>query len=347
MRHKSSRPPVMSSGVIYCITLTLLLVAGAGCQQSSGESPQRKFISVGSAPIGGVFNLVGGAVADVLSDHGDEFGWRVQSSATSGSQENIRRLVKGQLELAMSNASITYFAVRGESGWDKPYEVRAVMTLAPNVGMFVTRQDTGIKTFADLKGRRVYVGPAGAGFEMFLKPLFAAHGLNYERKGRGDFQPIHGTQSAAVDMLADGTADAAFLGGAVPTGAVQQACSSLDIHFIPLDPAARQQLIRDYPFFNPFTVPAETYSELKEEYDTLNVGAMHLITAAAQDDDFIYQLTKTIWDNREEVVEMHPAGKAINPKNAPRNTGTEFHPGAIRFYREIGIWPEPDLTSRE
>lgn len=347
MRHIARHQPMMISGMVCGLSLVLLLLAGSGCQQRSDEGPQRRFISVGSAPIGGVFNLVGGAIADVLSDQGADFGWRVQSSATSGSQENIRRLVKGQLELAMSNASITYFAVRGESGWERPYEVRAVITLAPNVGMFVTRQDTGIKTFADLKGRRVYVGPAGAGFEMFLKPLFAAHGLNYERAGTGDFRPINGTQSAAVDMLSDGTADAAFLGGAVPTGAVQQACSSLDIHFIPMDPEARRQLVRDYPFFNPLTVPANTYSELKVDYDTLNVGAMHLITAAVQDEDLIYQLTKTIWDYREQVVEMHPAGKAINRQNAPRSTGTEFHPGAIRFYREIGIWPEPDLTGHE
>ena len=66
---------------------------------------------------------------------------------------------------------------------------------------------------------------------------------------------------------------------------------------------------------------------------------MHLITSAAQDEEFIYQITKTIWENRAKI--SHPGAKRfINEKNAPRNTGTEFHPGAIRFYKEVGIWPE-------
>lgn len=320
--------------------LMLLMLAGSGCQRAEKEGTERVFITIGSAPIGGVFNLVGGAVADVLSDHGGEWGWRVQSSATSGSQENIRRLVAGRMELAVSNSSITYFAVRGESGWDAAHDVRAIATMAPNVGMLITRADSGIRTMQDLRGKRVYVGPAGAGFEMFLQPLFAAHGLDYRRGGGGDFQPLNGTQSAAVEMLSDGTADAAFLGGAIPTGAIQQACTSMEIHFIPLDPAARESLVREYPFFHPIEVPQETYSGMTENYATLNVGSMHLITAGDLDEELAYQLTKTIWEFRSEIADKHPAGRAINEKNGVRNTGTPFHPGAIRFYQEIGIWPE-------
>ncbi len=320
--------------------LLLLLMMGSGCQRVAGEGAERVFITVGSAPIGGVFNLVGGAVADVLSDHGGEWGWRVQSSATSGSQENIRRLVAGRMELAVSNSSITYFAVRGESGWDQAHDVRAIATMAPNVGTLITRADSGIRTMPDLRGKRVYVGPAGAGFEMFLQPLFAAHGLDYQRDGTGDFQPLNGTQSAAVEMLSDGTADAAFLGGAIPTGAIQQACSSMEIHFIPLDSTARDSLVAEYPFFHPIEVPRETYPGMTEDYGTLNVGSMHLITAGNLAEELAYQLTKTIWEYRSEIAEKHPAGRAINEKNGVRNTGTPFHPGAIRFYQEIGIWPE-------
>ena len=66
---------------------------------------------------------------------------------------------------------------------------------------------------------------------------------------------------------------------------------------------------------------------------------MHLITSAAQDEELIYQITKGIWENREEIAEQHPAGKAINPANVARNTGVDYHPGAIRFYQEAGIWP--------
>ena len=81
------------------------------------------------------------------------------------------------LDLALANAAITYFAVRGERGWEQAYDVRAVMTLAPNVALFVAKKGSGVERIADLAGRRVSVGPAGAGFEMFVGPLLEAHGL--------------------------------------------------------------------------------------------------------------------------------------------------------------------------
>jgi TRAP-type uncharacterized transport system substrate-binding protein len=67
---------------------------------------------------------------------------------------------------------------------------------------------------------------------------------------------------------------------------------------------------------------------------------MHLVASASLPDDLAYQVTKTLWENREAVAVRHPAGRAINPRVAVSDTGTEFHPGAVRFYREIGIWPE-------
>jgi hypothetical protein len=209
------------------------------------------------------------------------------------------------------------------------------MTLAPNVAMFVTQTGSGIERLADLSGRRVTVGPAGAGFEYFIAPLLEAHGVTYE-----DFSPLNATQQAAVDMLTDGSADAAFLGGAVPTASITQAAASMDISFLPFGDTEKQQLTGDFVFFAPATIPAGTYRNQTEAFDGLDVGSMHLITSADASDDLVYNVTKLLYENRERVVEKHAAGRAINPNNVVRDTGTEFHPGAIRFYREIGIWTE-------
>ncbi len=316
--------------------------SGGGTEGSSdaepGDAGGRRFLSVGTAPPGGAFFVVGGALAEVLGEYGPE-GWEVSSEATKGSQENIRRLVSGELDLALSNAAITYFAVRGEGAWESPFEVSAVMTLAPNVALFITPEDSGVRSIADLAGKRVVVGPAGAGFEYFVGPLVEAHGLSYD-----DFTPLNATQAGAVDMLADGSAAAAFLGGAVPTSSITQAASSQKIYFVPLTPQAKAQLLEQYPFFAPATIPADTYRGQSEAYEGLNVGSMHLIAPTSASEELVYQMTKTIWENREAVVERHPAGRAINPENAVRNTGTPFHPGAIRFYREIGIWPEQEAA---
>jgi uncharacterized protein len=212
--------------------------------------------------------------------------------------------------------------------------------MAPNVAMFVTKADSGIKSIADLKGKRVVIGPAGAGFEMFVGPILEEHGVKLD-----EIDKVNAPQGPAVDMLGDGSADAAFLGGAVPAAAISQACASFDTLFIPFDPEVRKQLVEKYPFFHPFTIPGGKYQGHEEPYDGLNVGSMHVITSASVDEELVYQLTKTIWENRADIAAKHGAGKAINEQNVARYTGTDFHFGAIRFYRESGIWIETDSDS--
>ena len=86
-------------------------------------------------------------------------------------------------------------------------------------------------------------------------------------------------------------------------------------------------------------IPAGTYRGIDEDFSSLDVGSMQFITSADMDDDVVYAVTKALYENREDVVARHAAGRAINANNVVRDTGTEFHPGAIRFYEEIGIWP--------
>ena len=324
-------------GAILALAILPAACGGGSGGSDAGESPapSRQFLSLGSAPAGGAFFVVGSALAEVVNEAGASLGYNVTAEATSGSQENIRRLASGELDVALSNAAITYFAVRGSEGWDRAYPVRSVMTLAPNVALFVTQASSGISTIDDLRDRRVTVGPAGAGFEYFVGPLLEAHGVTYD-----DFSPLNATQQAAVDMLTDGSADATFLGGAVPTASITQAAASMEITFIPFGNQEKQGLIDEYLFFRPATIPAETYRGQAEPFDGLDVGSMHLITSADAPEEFVYNVTRLLYENRDLVVEKHAAGRAINPNNVVRDTGTEFHPGAIRFYQEAGIWPQ-------
>ncbi|MDH3628814.1 MAG: TAXI family TRAP transporter solute-binding subunit [Acidobacteriota bacterium] len=333
------QPTLLRSGLLLALAITLVGCAGESSDgsvtASTESSNERHFLSIGTAPPGGAFFPVGSAIAETLNDHPIDGTWDVTAEATKGTQENIRRLRSGELDLAMANSAISYFASRGSDGWDAVYDVRAVATIAPNVAMFISLAGSDVTTVADLAGRRVVVGPEGAGFEYFIRPLLAAHDLTYD-----DFSPLYGTQTAAVDMLSDRSAAAAFLGGAVPTASITQASSSQEIHFVPFDDEAKQSLMDAYPFFRPATIPAETYRGQTKAYEGLDVGSMHLITYASVDEDLVYRLTRSIYENRAEIAAKHPAGKAINPKNAIRDTGIDFHPGAIRFYKEIGVWPE-------
>lgn len=316
------------------------LMAGCGGGDDSGSSDtpntgRRQFITIGTAPVGGVFFTVGGAIAEVVEANKGENNWKVAAEASRGSQENIRLITTGDQQLSMSNSSITYFAVRGEGGWDKQYDVKAVITMFPLVAQFVTKKGSGINTIADLKGKRVVVGPEGAGFEYFIRPILEAHGVTYD-----DFEPVYAGQQTSAGYLGDGNVAATFLGGGIPTGSITSAASTMDIAFVPFDEAIRAELIEKYPFYQAATIPGGTYKGIAEDFAGMNVGSAHLICAGDADEELIYQLTKTVFENRSAIAEKAKPARSINEKNSVRNTGVDFHPGAIRYYKEKGFWPE-------
>lgn len=333
--HSSLRYWTKAASVVVCGCLALLVT---GCPEGGGGgetgSTGRKFLTIGTAPDGGAFSTVGNAIANTIDGNKGDLNWVVKSQTTKGTQENIRKLESMDIEFAMGNAAIAYFAAKGEGKWEKPHAVRVVATMAPNVGVFVTTKGSGIKTIADLKGKRVVLGPAGAGFEYFLKPLLEAHGVTYE-----DITPLSGPYNAAADMLSDGKADAAFMGGAIPIPAVTALCATQDVVFVKMDEGVLEKL-KDYPFYFGVPVKAAAYSDLNEDLFGINVGNMQLLTHESVSEDTVYQFTKLLYENREKVTDMHPAGKSLGAKNIVRDTGTQFHPGAIKYFKEAKIWPE-------
>jgi len=318
-------------GASWFVVAAIGLLGLTGC--SGGEGSKREFISVGTAPIGGVFYTVGSAVCEVVNEAQGDLDWRVSAESTGGSMENIRLLSQGKLQFAMSNSSITYFAVRGEEGWEEKHATQSVMTLFPNVAQFVVPADSEIQSIADLRGKRVYLGPEGAGFEYFVRPILAAHGLSLE-----DLDARYGSQQSAVDLLGDGAVDAAMIGGGIPSPALSQIAQANPVRLVPFDEDARSTLIADYPFFEEATIPGGTYEGLDNDFAGLNVGSAHLVTDESVDEEMVYQFTKLVWENRAKIAERHRAARAITEKNAVRNNGTQFHAGAIRFYTEAGLW---------
>ena len=334
----------MKRNSLCFLTLVATLIGFLGCEKpgtTGNNGGQRQFITLGTAPLGGVFVPVGNAIATTVDGNKGDLNWVVSSSATKGTQENIRNLESGDLQVAMANAAISYFAVRGEGAWETKREIRAIATMAPNVGMFVTTESTGIKSIADLKGKRVVLGPAGAGFDYFLKPLLAAHGINYS-----DITVLNGNYLSASAMIADGKADVAFMGGAHPVSAAEQLCSSQNVVFLKFDETVIGKL-KKYPFYFNVPIPADKYSDLHEDLQGINVGNMQLLSHANVPEDDIYNFTKIMYENRANIAKQHPAGKSLKPKNIARDLGTPFHPGAIKYYKEIGLWADDAEVKNE
>lgn len=307
----------------------LLLVA---CR---GEKDGRKFISVGTAPSGGAFFGVGSAISEAINQNRGDLDWRVAAESTGGSMENIRLLTQGKLNFALSNSSITYFAVRGTEGWETEHGVRSVMSLFPNIAMFITLADSGIEQISDLKGKRVFLGPEGAGFEFFVKPILEAHGLSLS-----DLDLTYGSQQSAVDLIGDRAVAAAMVGGGTPNPALSQMAQANRIRLIPFDPQAKEQLIADYSFFEPASIPAGTYRGIDDEFQGLNVGSAHVITHASQDEQVVFDFVRLVFENREQIAERHKAAGNIRPETVANDNGTEYHPGAVRYFQSVGLWPE-------
>lgn len=330
----------------FALVLFIAIVGFPGCKGGSGDGEDvgtPEFLSVGTAQIGGAFYNVGAAISDALNEGKEAGGWRKSNAeATGGSLENYRLLESNDIQIGMANSSISYFAVRGTGGFDKKYNVKTIMTMFPLIGMFVTKKGNSIESLADLKGKRVVVGPEGAGFEYFLRPILEAHGVTYD-----DFDAVYAGMSTSVGYLQDESVAATFLGGGKISTAITSASSTMDILLIPYRDSQRDQLVIDYPSFSHVTVAAGTYKGQDADFPSLNVGSAHLLVRGNADEEFVYNATRAIYEDRISIGEKHAAGRAINEKNVARNVGTEFHPGAIRYYKEINIWPESPAESAE
>jgi hypothetical protein len=289
-------------------------------------------IQIATASVGGSYFPVGAAVAQVLSDNLE--GVVATAENSSGSNQNIRLLDSDQILIGMANAAITYPAVRGQGEFEKAFPVQAMISLQSSVAVVVSLADSGISTFADLAGKRVTAGPAGGGWDYFVEPIIAGHGVQYDQ-----FQQIYETQAASMELLKDGAVDAVFVGGTVPHVTITAATATDDLNYLPMDAASLAGINAEYPFIVPVTIPAGTYDGQEQDLQAADSGTAQLLVRTDADPDLVYLLTKTIYENREAIAQAHPAGREITPERAAMDLGIPYHEGSLRYFREIGILP--------
>jgi TRAP transporter TAXI family solute receptor len=323
---------------VAAATLAPAVVAAATCagtqpatvEVGGVQLPSR--IKIASGSVGGAYFPMGNAIAQVLST--ELPGVLATGEASGGSAQNIRMLDASQIDFALANASITFPAIRGGSdGFDKPYPVQAVMTLHASVNLFLALESSGISTIADMRGKRVSLGPAGGGWDAYTRPILAAHGLNFS-----DLTPVYEGQSSAVDMLTDGNVDAIFVGGSIPHATIMSATASHEIEYVRFDEAALDRVNAEQPTIRKYLIPAGTYEGMESDFWAVDAGPAQLITRADADPDYIYLVTKTLYENRDMIAKMTPAGKEITAERAGMDIGVPYHPGSLRYFEEIGIW---------
>ena len=328
---KNSRRLLCAIAVPLAMALsTLPSVASA---QNIKRSDQ--YITVLTGPSSGIYFPIGGAFSTLIG----KLGYKASATATGATAENINALQTGQGEIAiaMSDAVIQAVEAFGAYEGKKPAaNLRALMGLWPNVVQIVTTEDSGIKTFADLKGKRVGVGAPNSGVEINARMIFEAHGMTYK-----DVKVDYLNYGEAIDQMKNGLIQAAFVTSGLGNATIRELGVSKKIAFVPVDGEARQRLIKKHPFYIESTIPAATYGT---PADTPTTAVMNILVADKKlPADVVYDLLKNIFSpaGLDTIQGSHATAKAnIKPETALRGvTGTAvpLHDGAIRYYKEVGL----------
>ena len=304
------------------------LLIGAGMALSLAATPlaAQERISIGTGGTGGLFYIIGAGVADLLNQHmPDAF---ARAEVTGASVENIRRVAADQMTFGFSSSSTLYEASVGEGPFEEALPVAAMAYLYPAVLQVATTADTGIETLADLAGKRVNLGPPGSNAAVLGQRLLEAHGA---------FDPANVqfiSYNEGTAALMNGTLDATVVLAGAPTAALIDLGAQRDMRLIPIDADAAAPMIAQYPFYQYYEIPAGTYAGQDEAVLAINDPAT-IFTVESVPEETVYNITKAIFDNLEELGTVHPQAGAIALATAT-NTPIQLHPGAQRYFDEAG-----------
>ena len=315
---------ILTAGL--AVVFSAALLAGCGGDQAAGGG--KTFLNIGTGGTAGTYYPIGGAIAEILNNNIE--GMNASAQSTGATVANINMLKDGSVDMAIVQNDITYYAVNGtEMFTDKKVDnLKGIASLYPETCQFVTLDSSGIKTIADLKGKRVAVGAAGSGAEANARQILEAYGITYD-----DIDEQYLSFGEGASALKDGNVDAAFLTAGFPTAAVQDISSQNKIRLLPVDPAKADELIAKYPFYTKTTIPAGTYQGFDEDVSTISVMAM-LVVNDKVDEKLGYSITKAIFSNLDRIQAAHAVGKMISKENAEKGMSLDMNAGAKKFFDE-------------
>lgn len=277
---------------------------------------------IGTASMGGAFYPVGQGIANLVTKYSKNFS--MVPVVTGGAPENPRLLISGDIDIAITNANYAFFAWSGLPPYNQKMDVACVAALYSSVFHMVTLEKSSIRTIADLKGKRVAVGPAGGATIDIIKVILDEYGMTIK-----DFTPSYLAYGDGFSEMSDGNIDAAFALSGYPAAAVMQTVATNKIRFIEIDPAKFAAIVKKYPYYTDITVPKEVY---KTESDAVLIGVRNvLIVKRTTPDETVYQITKALFDNLPEFAEANANAKQIDRIKASQ-VPIPLHPGAQRYY---------------
>jgi uncharacterized protein len=313
------------------ITPALALAAALALAGTAAQAQQ--FFRIGTGGTAGTYYPVGGAIANAVSQPGKIV---VTAQASNGSVANVNGIAGGAMESGFSQSDVATWAQKGTGLYEGKPNVpglRLIANLYPESVHVVVRKGSGLKSVADLKGKRVALDEPGSGTLINARAILAAYGLK-----ESDIKPEYIKPNQAGDKMKDGSLDAFFFTGGAPAGAIAELASSgAGIEILPIEGKEADALRASSGFFSPDTIAADTYKGVGV-VRTLAVGAQW-VTSDKADANTVYEITKALFSDaaQKQLAAGHAKGKFITKENAVKSAGIPFHPGAEKFYKEAGL----------
>jgi len=312
---------------------TLLAVALAAAPAAMAGDATR--ISWATATPGGGFQLFGEAIADVIN--AADTGLDVEPVATRGSRENLRLLEDGEVDVAQVEGNAARIAL---DGIGRPAaDLRVLSVMYPNPGMFVVRGDSGYRSIEDLRGQPVAFGTKASGLRILANDVLDGLGLDPD----GDFRQIILDKAAdGPRLVLDGDAAALWGAGIGWPGFVEVADGPSGGRFIPPGQGQIDRILEKHPHLQKMTVPAGTYTGQVEDIDSVGLWSLVLVRPDL-DDESVYRLARAIHLGQDALSSRLPQGRYTRAEHTVKYVPTDrLHPGAARYYEEIGLLPASD-----
>ena len=277
----------------------------------------------------GTYYAYGTAVAKVLEE---KTGVDFTVESTGASKANIQLIAAGDVQMAIVQNDVMAYAYEGTDlfAGEQSQDFLAMAGLYTEVCQIVANPSSGITSIEDLRGKRVSVGDAGSGVEFNAVQILSAYGITFD-----DIQKQNLSFAASADAIKNNQIDAFFCTAGAPTTAISELATTNAITILEVDEAHAEILQNDYPFYVRYPIAGGTYNGVAEEKWTVAVLAT-LIVSKNLSEDTVYKLTKALFENQPEIELAHAKGAELNVENAVQSITVPFHPGAEKYYREVG-----------
>ena len=298
---------------------------------TGAANAQQQFVNVLTGGQSGVYYPMGVALSQIFAK--DIPNVRSTAQVTKASAENLNLLQAGRGELALALADSVSDAWKGEAeaGFPKKLDkLRGLSGTYNNYIQIVANADSGIKTLADLKGKRISVGAAKSGTELNARAIFKAAGLAYSDMAKVEYLPF----GESVELMKNRQLDATLQSAGLGVASIRDLATAVKIVVIPV-PADVVAKVGDAAY-QASVIPANTYTGQTEAVATAAIPNF-LVTHSGVSDDVAYRMAKAMYDNIDTLYAAHNAAKVIKRENAIKGMPVPLHPGAERYYKEVGL----------